>query len=59
MHFKYSELLNIIYVTFMFGIAMPVLFPIAFISILILYIMERLKITYYYRKPPMYDHKLN
>jgi hypothetical protein len=43
----------------MFGIALPVLFPIAAISFLVLYTMEKLQVTYFYRKPPMYDEKMN
>mmetsp|Transcript_39253 Transcript_39253/g.37670 ORF Transcript_39253/g.37670 Transcript_39253/m.37670 type:complete len:89 (-) Transcript_39253:443-709(-) len=29
MHFKYSAILNVVYVTFMYGVALPILFPIA------------------------------
>ena len=31
-HFKYSAVLNVVYVTCMYGIGMPVLFPIAAIN---------------------------
>lgn len=58
-HFKYSAILNVVFVTFMYGLAMPLLFPIAFLFFLIFYIVDRLLITYYYKKPPQYDDKLN
>ena len=45
--------------TFMFGVALPVLFPIAALAFFVLYTVERLTITYFYRKPPMYDEKMN
>lgn len=59
MHFKYSSLLNNIFVTFMYGLAIPILFPICLFAIIILYMVERFQITYVYKKPPMYDEKLN
>ena len=37
MHYKYSTLLNIVFVTFMYGLGIPILFPIACLSIVILY----------------------
>lgn len=58
-HFRYSSMLNVIFVTFMYGMALPVLFPIAFLFFVILYVQERFLITYYYKKPPVYDEKLN
>jgi hypothetical protein len=58
-HFKYSYIMTITFVTFMYGIELPILFPIALLSFFILYTVERLTLTYYYRKPPMYDEKMN
>lgn len=43
----------------MYGLGLPVLFPIAAISILVLYILEKILINYSYRLPPSYDEKLN
>ena len=59
MHFKYSAIMNMVFVTFMYGLAIPLLFPIAAIYFIVLYTVEKLCITYYYKKPPMYDEKLN
>lgn len=58
MHFKYSSLLNIVFVTFMYGFGIPLLFPVAGIAILILYLVEKTMLFYAYRLPPMYDEKL-
>ena len=41
-HFRYSTIMNIVFVTFMFGTAIPILYPIALLSFTVLYIMERL-----------------
>jgi len=40
MHFKYSSILNIVFITFMYGFGIPELFPIAAISFLIIYLLE-------------------
>lgn len=58
-HYKYSSIMNITYVTMMYGIGLPVLFPIAVFGYLTLYLMEKTLIYYCYRQPPMYDSKLN
>ena len=59
MHFKYAAILNTVWVTFMFGLALPRLFPIAAFTFFNNYVVEKLLLTYYYKKPPMYDEKLN
>jgi len=58
-HYKYSSIINITFVTMMYGVGLPVLFPIASISLLVLYSVEKLMLHYSYREPPMYDEKLN
>jgi hypothetical protein len=58
-HYKYSSILNIAFVTMMYGMGLPILFPIAALSFLTLYVMEKLLLHYVYREPPMYDEKLN
>ena len=58
-HFKYSSIMTSIFVTFMYGLTLPILFPIAFIQLLVAYFVEKITLTYYYRKPPMYDEKMN
>jgi hypothetical protein len=40
-HYKYSTILNTVFVTFMFGFGMPIFFPIALGSISILYFIEK------------------
>ncbi len=53
---KYAAMLNVCFVTLMFGFGMPILFPITALTFLIHYCMERILVFYYYREPPMYDH---
>lgn len=53
---KYAAMLNICFITLIFGFGMPILFPIAALSLLIHYCMEKILVFYYYREPPMYDH---
>ena len=42
----------------MYGILMPVLFPIALFAFVNLYANERLLMAYYYQQPPQYDDEL-
>lgn len=58
-HYKYSTILNIVFVTMMYGIGLPILFPIASGSLFVLFVVEKIMIHYSYRAPPMYDEKLN
>ena len=59
MNYKYALILSTSFITFMFGLALPLLYPIAAFTFLNLYIMERVLITYWHPRPPMYDDKLN
>jgi len=59
MHFKYAALLNIVFVTMLFGFGIPILFPIAAAAIFILYLVEKSMLFYAYRLPPMYDERLS
>ena len=57
--YKYSYILVVTYVTFLFGAGVPILFPIAYISLLGFYIVERLMMAYSYRTPPMFGTETN
>ena len=41
MHYKYSTILNVCFVTFMYGFGLPILFPVAILAFLILYFVEK------------------
>jgi len=58
-NFRYSTLLNMIYVTFTHGLALPILFPICFVGIAITYVIESYQLAYFYKKPPMLDNRIN
>lgn len=58
-HWKYAYLLNVVYVTMIFGPGMPILFPLALLSLVCLYVSERLMVAYSYIKPPMFDGTVN
>ena len=57
-HFKYSAIMNVTYVTMMYGLGMPILFPIAALSYAIFYTVERYQIAYTYTMPPALDDTL-
>jgi hypothetical protein len=50
--------MNTVFVTFLYGTGLPILYPIALFAFVILYVQERMLICYYYRQPPMYDDKM-
>ena len=58
-HYKHSFILNTIFVTMLFGPAIPVLFPITLMTLIVFYLHERFMIAYLYRRPPMYDESIN
>jgi hypothetical protein len=57
-HFKYSAVLNVACITLMYGIGLPILFPIAAFNFCNQYICERLIVAYQVKKPPVLDDKL-
>ena len=59
MHYKYSSVMNIVFITMMFGAGLPMLFPIAAASLTMLFCLEKYMIYYVYKQPPAYDEKLN
>ena len=42
----------------MYGMLLPILFPIALFAFVNLYVNERLLLAYYYQQPPIYDDEL-
>jgi len=57
-HYKYSGVLNVIYVTMLYGLGLPALFPIAFLSFFIYWATERYQLAYTYQLPPAMDDKM-
>jgi hypothetical protein len=58
-HYKYSSILNITFITMVFGIAIPSLFLTAAASLFVLYCLEVYMLFYVYKRPPQYDVQLN
>ena len=59
LHFRYSDLMNQIFVTFTFGLGMPLLFPILLFSLINIYWLERYMFAYHYKKPRLSGSKLH
>ena len=57
-HYKYAGIFNVVFVTMVYGMGLPVLFPIAALSIFIMYATERYMIAYHYKMPPQMDDLL-
>lgn len=56
---KYPRLLNIIFVSSFYGFNLPLLPILIFISLIISYIVDKIVVALYHRKPPLYDDTLN
>lgn len=56
---KYSALLNTICVCMMYALAIPELLWVAALTFCLYYLCDKFLLTYYYKRPPMYDDKLN
>ena len=56
---KYSAIVNIVWITFMFGPGLPILYPTLLFGLIVLWVTERLCMAYYYKQPPMYDDMLS
>ena len=53
MHYKYSVILNVTYVTMFYGPGLPILFPVAALNYVIFFCAERYGLAYTYEMPPM------
>ena len=58
LHYKYSMILNTTYVTMMYGLGMPILFPIAALNYFVFWATERYQMAYTYQMPPALDDAL-
>lgn len=58
MHYKYSYIITVVYIAFMFGPLLPILFLSTTMSLGCLYMVEKICMAFAYRRPPMYDDEL-
>ena len=58
-HFKYSTIMNVSFVTLMYGSGLPLLYPIALTSYIVLYCIEKCLLLRSYKMPPEFDEKLS
>lgn len=58
-HFKYSDCLNITFLAMLYGLGMPIMFPMAAIIVSNQRLAERIQVAYNYRQPPAMDDSLS
>jgi len=58
-HFKYSDCLNVCFVCLLYGLAIPLLFPIAAITLKLQQFGEKIAVAWVARLPPAMDNSLN
>jgi len=59
MSYRYSAILVTAMVCMMYGVCLPIMYPIAAFTYFNYYIVDKFLITYYFQRPPIYDDKLN
>ena len=52
-------MLVIVWIAFLFGSGLPILFPIGLFGLVVLYVTNRFSLAYLCRAPPVYDEKMN
>ena len=57
-HTKYAYVMYVVFITFIYGAVMPVMFPIGFLNLFMFYYTERYAMFYSYKKPPTFDDTL-
>lgn len=57
--YRYSSSLVDVWVAFTYGLAIPALFPIVLMSLVNMYVIEKLLFAYFYKQPPLFDNKMN
>lgn len=58
-HFKYSDCLNITFLAMLYGLGMPIMYPMAAVIIMNQRVAERIQVAYNYRQPPAMDNSLS
>jgi hypothetical protein len=56
---KYPRLVNIVMISMMYSFGLPIFYIITLLCLIISYILDKLIVAYYHRRPPMYDDSLN
>ena len=58
-HIKYSDCLNVVFVSCLYGIGMPILFPIAAFTLWVQWLSERITVAFFVKMPPAMDDSLS
>ena len=58
-HYQYSGIIVICWVTFMFGPGLPILFPIGLFGLIVLYCTSRIQLAYFSKRPPAYGLEMS
>lgn len=59
LEFKYAWVMKMVFVSFMFCTAFPLVIPTALFALINIAIFDKYLIAYWHRSPPNYDSKLN
>jgi hypothetical protein len=57
-HYRYAFMMISIFTTMLFGVGIPILFPICLLNLCVQYVVDRIMTVYIYQEPPMFDSEL-
>ena len=54
-HHRYATILVNIFICMIFGVGLPILFPIVLFNLCVMYCLDRLLTVYLFKQPPLFD----
>ena len=51
--------MKFVFVAFLFGFGLPIVFPITLVALINLYLTEKLALAYWHKIPPNFDTKIS
>lgn len=55
---RYAFILKFVYISLVYGFALPILFPITLVAMVNVYVTDKIALAYFYKAPPNYDKKM-
>ncbi|CAI2370510.1 unnamed protein product [Moneuplotes crassus] len=59
LHSPYSQVLVAIMICFMYGLGLPILFPLTFFFIAVIYLTFKIGVVYWFQRPPQFESALS
>ena len=57
-HFRFASIMTLVSISFMYGMAIPMMIPVTFLGLISIYVNERILLAYFYQKPTCLDSEI-